>query len=355
MEIALVILVVALLAVTALWIRQILVTRERQASAHKECEALKKQIAQRESEAQKSAEAKRQAVEELKSAKGEIKELKKKRHEERDAAKFKRELEQAKEKLEREMLAKLAQAQEVAAESQGEARRLSNEMKVLQEKLADAQKSAAVASVKQEESAAPAAPAISAEDKAKIERLGKVEASLDLTKKSLIQAQDELQIAKRDLERTRRERDQLADQLKKTKGRADVDRRLFLVQKGELEVAKDKFRTMEARHNALLLEKDDLARSLWMLEKELKTLRPMGESAAVKGEAKAEAKADAAMEPKAINKDDAEHKDAPKNAVDGSADAKPAEDSAQAKDAEASSETGATAEVASEAATAGEG
>ena len=166
-----------------------------------------------------------------------------------------------------------------------------------------------------------------------------------MTKKSLTQAQDELQIAKRDLERTRRERDQLADQLKKTKGRADVDRRLFLVQKGELEVAKDKFRTMEARHNALLLEKDDLARSLWMLEKELKTLRPMGESAASEGDAKAEAKADATAEPKETSK-----------TADATADAKlvearSEEASADGKDADTKSE----AEAPAEAAATGEG
>ena len=253
----------------------------------------------------------------------------------------------------------MAQAQEAAAESQGEARKLTREVKELQEKLAAAQKSAAVASAKSEEKAAPVAPAMSAEDKAKIERLGKVEASLDLTKKSLSQAQDELQIAKRDLERTRRERDQLADQLKKTKGRADVDRRLFLVQKGELEVAKDKFRTMEARHNALLLEKDDLARSLWMLEKELKTLRPMGESAAVEGESKVEAKADAPSEQPKAAKDSAESKDAPKvvEATDDAkkTDAKEAEDSADGKEAEAKSEAGPSAEAASEAVATGEG
>lgn len=286
MEIALVILVVALIAVGALWIRQILVTRDQAARALSDCEGLRKQVAQKEADAHKSAEAKRQAIEELRSAKDEIKELKKRRHEERDAARFKRDLEQAKEGIEREMSAKLAKAQEAAAEAQGEVRNLKREVQSLQEKLAVAHQAAAMAApaalpvLPAEDSRTSAVGDLSAEDKAKIERLAKVEASLELTKKSLAQAQEALQVAKRDLDKTRRERDQFADQLKKAKGRADLDRRLFLVQKGELEVSKDRFRTLEARHNALLLEREDLARSLLRLERELKALRPIGESAA---------------------------------------------------------------------------
>lgn len=299
MEIALGILGLAAIAFGALWIRQIFSTREHAARSLNELESLKKLLSQKESDAQKSAEARRQATEELKSAKDEVKELKKKRHEERDTAKLKRDLEQAKEDIEREFATRLSKAQEDAAQARSDVRRLNGELQATREKLSVLQKDAAeravAAQAHVDKGEAQPVSELSSEDKIRLEKLSKVETALDLTKKSFSQAQDELQIAKRDLDRMRRERDQLDDQLKKTKGRADLDRRLFLVQKGELELAKDKFRTLESRYNALLLEKDELAKSRWMLEKELKTLKPLGADAAKLR--------DEASEPKAASKE----------------------------------------------------
>jgi len=90
----------------------------------------------------------------------------------------------------------------------------------------------------------------------------------------------------------RRKVDEMQEEVKKVRSRAETDRRVFLVGKSEVELQKDKFRAAEAKFNALVLERDDLKKAVWLLEKELKGVRPTPEprEPKKKEEPKAEAK-----------------------------------------------------------------
>jgi chromosome segregation ATPase len=83
--------------------------------------------------------------------------------------------------------------------------------------------------------------------------------------------------AEKALSKAKQKMDELEAEVKKARGRSETDRRVFLVQKSEADVAKDKFRALEARHNAQSLERVELRKALFVLEKEMKALRPTAE------------------------------------------------------------------------------
>jgi chromosome segregation ATPase len=71
--------------------------------------------------------------------------------------------------------------------------------------------------------------------------------------------------------------EEMEAEVKRLKGRSETDRRVFIVQKGELDLAKDRFRALESRFNEMVLERDDLAKQVWTLDQQMKALGPTAE------------------------------------------------------------------------------
>src|SRR6201999_4388311 len=60
---------------------------------------------------------------------------------------------------------------------------------------------------------------------------------------------------------------ELEKEVKRLKGRGETQARVYTVTKGELDLAKDKFKALEKRLNRTLLERDLLRRAIRDLEK----------------------------------------------------------------------------------------
>ena len=245
--------------------------RSNAARALGELEALRTRTSALEADAKRSHESleeKRKAVEDLKDR---LKDKKKRRQEERESSRFKQDLDQAREEIEREMERKLAKAREDAEVAKDAMKKLAAEVEALKSRRpAPVEPKAPVEKVeaKAEKAASSAEPAgprgLNPEEKARLDK-----------------AEQELARAKGKIE-------QLEGEVRKARGRSETDRRVFVVQKGELEVAKDKFRSLESRLNAALLERDEMKKARWLLEKEMKKLLPTIEAEEKPAEAKAE-------------------------------------------------------------------
>ena len=68
------------------------------------------------------------------------------------------------------------------------------------------------------------------------------------------------------LSAARRKSEELEAEVKRVRGRAETNNRVYLVARGELEAAKDRLRTMEEKHNAVARENDVLRRALEKLQ-----------------------------------------------------------------------------------------
>lgn len=247
----------------------------------KELESMRARLSAAESEARRSSEgleAKRREVEELKEK---LRDVKKKRFDEKEAAKARRDVEEARLQVEREWEKKLAVAREEAEEARSQARRLQAEVDALKSR-----RPQATAAVEQGAPAAAAGAAaepryreLSPEEKAKLEA------------------------AQRELAKTKKKLEETEHELRKARGRSETDRRVYTVQKGELELAKDRFRTLEARYNELMRDHDGVRNALWALEQELKALRS--------GEAASEAVVPAVPAPEATEVASAKPEEAP--------------------------------------------
>ncbi len=227
-----------------------------------ELEALKQQLSGLRDEAKKSTEgleAKRKEAEELKEK---LRDVKKRRYEEKEASKLKSDLETARAEIEREMEHKLAVAREEAEVAKGSLKKATAEVEALKSRRPVREEKPAEAKAEPAAEKAPREP--SAEEKAR----------QDSAEKQLGKAREQLR--------------SLDEEVKRLKGRAETDRRVFIVQKGELDVAKDKFRALEAKHSALTLERDDLAKKLVLVEREMKSLRPTAEEPKAAEAAKSE-------------------------------------------------------------------
>lgn len=244
-----------------------------------EVEALRTRLSAVESDAKKSQDAleeKRKSVEELKEK---LKDVKRRRHEEREAEKLKKDIEAARAEIEREMERKLAATREEAEVSKGAVRKLTAEIEALKsrrpapvEQKADGK---ADGKAERPERPEPQRRELSPEEKARLEK------------------------AEQGLAKATKRIEELEVEVKKARGRSETDRRVFVVQKGELELAKDKFRALEGRHNGLMLERDELLKALALLDKEMKALRPVAETDALATEQKpAEAQAEEPAETK---------------------------------------------------------
>ncbi|HCF58684.1 MAG TPA: hypothetical protein DFS52_11915 [Myxococcales bacterium] len=254
-------------------------TGAAKASASKalaEVEALRTRLSAVESEAKKSHDAleeKRKSVGELKEK---LKDVKRRRHDEREADKLKKDIQAARAEIEREMERKLAATREEAAVSKDAVRKLTAEIEALKSRRPAPVEQKVEAKVDEKaERPEPQRRELSPEEKARLEK------------------------AEQGLAKATKRIEELEVEVKKARGRSETDRRVFVVQKGELELAKDKFRALEGRHNALVLERDELLKALALLDKEMKALRPVAEADTPAAEQKpAEAQAEKPAETK---------------------------------------------------------
>ncbi len=186
-------------------------------------------------------EKKRKEAEELKA---QLKESKKRRHEEREAARHKKDLREAREQIAREMEKEIERAREDAEISKAQLRKLTLELEDLKKHRLEQQ--VAENTPKKDEAHRkefrPAKP------------------------EEIVRAEK----AERALSQARKRIQELEADIKKARGRLETDRRVFLVQKGEIDLSKDKYRSLEARHNSLILERDDLKKELWLLQNKQK-------------------------------------------------------------------------------------
>ncbi len=230
------------------------------ARATHEMESMKDRLGKLEVESKKSGEsleAKRREIEELRER---LKDAKRRRHEEQEAGRLKKDLQEVREQVEREMEKKLAQAREEAEASKAAVKKLIAEVEALKSRRplpapSPAPVTVATPDARVEEKLPPAARPLKDEERARLE----------LAEKGLAKAKARLE--------------ELEAEVKRFKGRTETDRRVFIVQKGELDLARDRFRALESRHNELLLERDELAKQVWTLDKQMKSLRPTTEPA----------------------------------------------------------------------------
>jgi len=256
LAVALAVSVVAAVILGFLW------TSARTASsrANTDIEGLKSRLTALETDSRKSnesLEAKRLEIADLKER---LKDVKKRRHEEKEAARIKRDIQTAREEIEREMEHHLAQAREEAETAKASVKKLTAEIETLKSRRA-APAPAPVAQAASTEAAKPAK-----EPAAPRELSSEEKARLDAAERNLTKAKQKI--------------DELQEEVKRAKGRAETDKRVFLVQKGEVELLKDKYRGLESRYNSLALERDEMRKAVWLLEKELKSVKPVAEEPA---------------------------------------------------------------------------
>ncbi|MBI5543509.1 MAG: hypothetical protein HY901_06440 [Deltaproteobacteria bacterium] len=253
--------------------------RAQASSAKGEIESVRSRLAALEAESKKASEAldaKRKESEELKEK---LKDLKKRRHEEKESARLKQDIQTAREEIEREMEKKLQSAREDAEISKAHVKKLTAEVEQLKSR--------------RQERAPAAEPRPEAP---KVEIAAAPLVPRQATPEEVKRAEE----AEKAAAQARRKVDEAHEEVKKARSRAETDRRVFLVQKAEVEVVKDKFRAIEAKANALVLEREELKKAVWLLEKELKSLRPTPDPKSLAEAKKAEAKP--AEAPKAEDK-----------------------------------------------------
>jgi DNA repair exonuclease SbcCD ATPase subunit len=230
--------------------------RDEATRATGDIDAVRKRLGELETESRKNTEAleaKRRESDELKER---LKDVKKRRHEEKESARLKKDIEIAREEIEREMEKKLAVAREEAELSKSQVKKLSMEMEALRSRRSAPEPRPEPTQAKPVIDTRPLEPRYATPEEVK--RAEEAEKAAVIARRKVEEAHEEV---------------------KKVRARAETDRRVFLVQKGEVEVAKDKFRAMEAKANALVLERDELKKAVWLLEKEFKSLKPTAEVA----------------------------------------------------------------------------
>lgn len=260
MEVVLSVLLVAAVAAAIFMGLQVSAARTAATKATHEMDGVRSRLSALESESKKAAEAleaKRKEAEELKER---LKDVKKRRHEEKESARLKQDIQLVRDEIEREMEKKLQVAREEAEISKAQVKKLSAEI----------------------ESIKTRRPVLAVVPKAPAEPTAKAPEAPEATREATPEQKARAEATERQLAVARKKIEELQDDAKKLRVRAETDRRVFLVQKGELEVAKDKFRAMESRFNAMTLERDELKKAVWLLEKELKSLTPTPEKAGAK-------------------------------------------------------------------------
>jgi chromosome segregation ATPase len=272
MEVVLGILLVAAVIVAIVAGLQVGPARSASARAQAELTSLRTRHSTLESEAKKSAdalEAKRREVEDLKQR---LRDAKKRRYEEREASRQKKDLEDARAEIEREMQHKLALAREDAEQARAALKKATAELEALRGRR-------------------PAKAEVPA-----VEKQAEAPAGPPKPREATPEEKQRAENAEKALAKARQRIEELEAEVKKARGRSETDRRVFLVQKSEAELARDKFRALESRFNALTLERDELAKALFTLEKEMKSLRPTAEAEAPTAASKPEAPAPAAAQ-----------------------------------------------------------
>jgi hypothetical protein len=174
-------------------------------------------------------------------------------HEERDSTKRARELDEARAEGERE-----AESRIHAARVELEAAR--NDLKVANAELdtyrAGKKKPLQPVPAKIEAAKEPPAKETKEAPKAaapeKVEPTAEEKARQENTERLLVSA--------------RRKVEELDNEVKRVRGRAETNNRVYLVAKGELEASRDRLRTLEEKHNALARENDVLRRALEKLQ-----------------------------------------------------------------------------------------
>ncbi|HEY3448854.1 MAG TPA: hypothetical protein VGK67_21015 [Myxococcales bacterium] len=231
--------------------------RSQASQAKGDIDGVRTRLASLESDSKKATEAleaKRREAEELKER---LKDVKKRRHEEKESARFKMDIQHAREEIEREMEKKLQSAREEAEISKAHVKKLSEEVANLKSRKPErAPEPKPAEPAKPIEPPQPLQPRFATPDEVK--RAEEAEKAAALAKRKV---------------------DEVQEEIKKVRARAETDRRVFLVQKSEVELAKDKFRSMESKANALVLEREELKKAVWLLEKELKSVMPTSEAA----------------------------------------------------------------------------
>jgi len=236
---------------------QVAKARGEASRATSDFEGVRKRLTDLESETRKHSEAleaKRKEAEELKER---LKDVKKRRHEEKESARLKQDIEVAREEIERVMEKKLQLAREEAEISKSQVKKLTVEVEALKSRRAERVSEPRPEAPKPVVDTRPLEPRYATPEE--VTRAEEAEKAAVLARKKVEEAHEEV---------------------KKVRARAETDRRVFLVQKGELEVAKDRFRAIEAKFNALFLESEGLKKAVWLMEKELKALKPASEPAA---------------------------------------------------------------------------
>ncbi len=249
--------IVAVLAVVVAFFMglQAMAARAAATKSAGEIDGVRSRLSALESESKKAAdalEAKRKESEELKEK---LKDLKKRRHDEKESARLRQDIQHAREEIEREMEKKLQVAREDAEIARAQVKKLSAEVDQLKSRRQERPVEVKAEAVKPAEPAGPVVPR-----QATPEEVARAEAA----EKAAGQA--------------RRKVEEMQEEVRKVRSRAETDRRMFLVQKSEVEIQKDKFRGVEAKLNALVLEREDLKKAVWLLEKELKALKPTAEA-----------------------------------------------------------------------------
>jgi len=183
---------------------------------------------------------------ELNDLRDQVKQLKKKVHEQKGADKEGQDLVKARQEVERNASVQLEIARTELRDAQHEINRLKAELEMGRGRKPGRTPTAEVPA------AAPAAPPVaeqrvirelSPQEKEKMERL-EHQSSKDRARAA-------------DLER----------EVKRLKSKVDTNHRVYMVTKGEADLLKDKFKALEKRLNRTLLEKDLLRRALKDLEK----------------------------------------------------------------------------------------
>jgi chromosome segregation ATPase len=204
-------------------------------------------------DASKKTEKLSQKSAELDDVKEKLRVAKLKLHEERDSTKRARELDDARADGEREAEARIRAARVELEDARSELKVANAELDTYR---AGKRRPAPVIAKAEPAKELPMAEAKKVEGKAaapeKSEPTAEEKARIETTERQLVAA--------------RRKVEELDVEVKRVRGRAETNNRVYLVAKGELEVSKDRLRTLEEKHNSLARENDVLRRALEKLQ-----------------------------------------------------------------------------------------
>ncbi|MGC4117314.1 MAG: hypothetical protein QM765_22685 [Myxococcales bacterium] len=238
---------------------QLAQARSQANQAKADIDGVRSRLSALESDSKKATDAletKRREADELKEK---LKDVKKRRHEEKESARLKQDIQHAREEIEREMEKKLQSAREEAEISKAQVKKLTEEVATLKSRKPERAPEAKPAEAAPAKPVEPPAPLVPRQ----------------ATPEEVKRAEE----AEKAAHQAKRKVDEIQEEIKRVRARAETDRRVFLVQKSEVEIAKDKFRAMESKANALVLERDELKKAVYLLEKGAKSVKPTAEAA----------------------------------------------------------------------------